>query len=266
MSPEFWGPLVATGVVVGFLAGLFGMGGGAIIIPALLFVFGQHHFDPATIAHQAVATSLGCILLGSISSLREHHAHGAVEWRIVRSLTPGIVAGGLLGPLIVAHLSGRSVRVAFMAFLIYTSINMLRPRPPAPGRDLPGPAGMLLAGTALGGISAMVGVGGAAISVPFMVWCNVRMHAAIGTSSALGFPIALAGVAGYIISGWGKTGLAPHSLGYVHLPSMLVLSAMSMLVAPLGARVAHRLPVSSLRKWFALLLIAITLRMAVGMF
>lgn len=263
LSLGFWLPLLLVGLLVGFIAGLFGMGGGAVIIPALLFVFGAQHFAPSTVMHQAVATSLACILLASITSMREHHHHEAVVWSIVRRMAPGIVLGGLVGTHFVARLPASALKVLFMLFLLYVSANMLRPRStPNPSRDLPGPIGMSFAGAGIGFVSSLVGIGGAAMSVPFMVFCNVTIHRAIGTSAALGFPIAAAGTLGYVLSGWGHPDLAPSSLGYVHVPAVVALSAMSMLVAPLGARAAHRLPVDTLRKIYALFLLLVTARMA----
>jgi len=267
LSLGFWLPLLGVGLVVGFIAGLFGMGGGAVIIPALLFVFGAQHFPPEAAMHQAVATSLACILLASITSMFEHHQHGAVDWTVVRRLAPGIVAGGLLGTTLVSQLPTATLKLLFMVFLLYVSINMLRPKAaPNAARELPGRAGMSLAGGVIGFVSALVGIGGAAISVPFMVFCNVRIHRAIGTSAALGFPIAASGTVGYVLGGWHQPGLAPYSLGYVHLPSVAALSAMSMLVAPMGARAAHRLPVGTLRKVYALFLLLVTARMAATLF
>ena len=256
---------LGVGVFVGFLAGLLGMGGGAVLIPALIFTLEAQHVPDVHVMHQALGTSLACILFGSISSLREHHAHGAVKWDIVVRLTPGILLGGFLGSVLVAHLPTHALKIIFMIFLLYVSTNLLLNIRPKARRPLPGPFGMHLTGFIIGGLGGLVGIGGAAISVPFLTWCNVTMHNAIGTSAALGFPIALIGSIGYAINGYGVPNLPPHSFGYIYLPALIGISAMSILIAPLGAKTAHRLPVKTLRRVFALFLYAVTAKMAMSL-
>ena len=263
---EFWLLYLATGVFAGFLAGLLGVGGGLVIVPVLALIFAAQHFPDGQIMHLALGTSLASILFTSVSSLRAHHAHGAVKWRVVRGITPGIIAGTLAGTVVAAQLSSLFLKVFFVVFLYYVATQMVLNIRPKPSRELPGAAGMFGAGGVIGAVSSLVGIGGGTLSVPFMTWCNVKMHQAIGTSAAIGFPIAAAGAVGYIVNGWMLEMLPAHSLGFVYLPALAGLVVASVLTAPFGARLAHRLPVDRLKKFFALLLYVLGTRMLVSLF
>lgn len=254
------------GLFAGILAGLLGVGGGLIIVPVLIFIFAAQHFSEASIIHMALGTSLASIMFTSLSSMRAHHAHGAVNWQIVRTITPGIVTGTLLGSVLAAHLSAHFLKVFFVVFLFYVATQMLLNIKPKPARELPRWPGMFAAGNIIGGISSLVGIGGGTLSVPFMTWCNVKMHQAIGTSAAIGFPIAVAGAVGYVANGWSATDLPHYSLGYVYLPALAGVVLASILTAPLGAKLAHRLPVSQLKRLFAILLYGMGAKMAWGLF
>lgn len=256
---------LATGVAAGFLAGLLGVGGGLLIVPMLTFIFEAQHFPQDQVIHLALGTSLASIIFTSISSVRAHHAHGAVQWSTVRDITPGILTGTFLGSLIAAHLSTHFLKVFFVCFMFYVGTQMLLNLRPKPTRQLPGRAGLFAVGNIIGGVSALVGIGGGSLSVPFMAWCNVSMHRAVATSAAIGFPIAIAGAAGYMTGGHNATAL-PHTVGFVHLPALGGLVAASVLVAPLGAKLAHRLPVAKLKKIFALLLYILGTKMAFSLF
>ena len=263
---EFWLLYVATGIFAGFLAGLLGVGGGLVIVPVLAFIFAAQGFPAAQIMHLALGTSLASIMFTSISSLRTHHAHGAVNWRVVRGITPGIVAGTLGGTVVAAQLSTTFLKMFFVVFLYYVATQMILNIKPKPSRELPGKAGMFGAGSVIGAVSSLVGIGGGTLSVPFMTWCNVKLHQAIGTSAAIGFPIAAAGAAGYVANGWALGTLPAYSLGFVYLPALAGLAVASVLTAPFGARLAHRLPVARLKKFFALLLYVLGTRMLFSLF
>ena len=262
---EFWLLYLAGGVAAGFLAGLLGVGGGLIVVPVLTFIFAAQHFPDAYVQHLALGTSLASIMFTSISSFRAHHAHGAVDWHIVRGVTPGIVAGTLAGSVVAAHLSSHFLKAFFVVFIYYVGAQMLLDIKPKGSRQLPGLAGLSAAGGFIGGISSLVGIGGGTMSVPFMTWCNVKLHHAIGTSAAIGFPIAAAGAVGYVANGWGNASLPQYSLGFVYLPALAGLVFASVLVAPFGAKLAHRLPVGALKKIFAALLFVLGTRMLVGL-
>lgn len=263
---EFWLFYLATGAFAGFLAGLLGVGGGLVIVPVLVFIFAAQGFPAAHLMHFALGTSLASIMFTSVSSLRAHHAHGAVEWRVVRGIAPGIVAGTLLGTLLAAQLSTFFLKVFFIVFIYYVAAQMLLNIKPKPSRQIPGLAGLFAAGGVIGGVSSLVGIGGGTLSVPFMTWCNIKLHQAIGTSAAIGFPIAAAGALGFVLNGVRVEGLPAYSWGFVSLPALAGLVVASMATAPFGARLAHRLPVARLKKIFAVLLLVLGTRMLVGLF
>jgi uncharacterized membrane protein YfcA len=249
--------LLAIGCVVGFLAGLLGVGGAMTMIPVLTAIFASEGFPPEHTVHIAVATSLATIMFTSLSSMRAHARRGAVLWRVMWALVPGIVAGSFVGPQIVAAMSSAFVATLFAAFTGIAGAQMLLNREPKAARELPGKPGLFGVGALIGVVSSMVGAGGAFISVPFMIWCNVRVHNAVATSAAIGFPISAAGTLGYVIAGLRQPTLPPLTVGYVNLPALAGIVIASMLTAPLGARLAHRWPVLKLRRAFAFLLFAI---------
>ena len=248
-----WAAYLVLGLFAGFVAGLFGVGGGLIIVPVLTFIFAAHHFSEQYVMHLALGTALASIIFTSISSLRAHHAHAAVNWKVWREITPGIVIGTLLGSVLAAYLSADFLKAFFVVFVFYVGTQMLLDIKPKPARALPGLFGMFVTGTIIGAVSSLVGIGGGTLSVPFMTWCNIKLHQAIGTSAAIGLPIAVAGAVGYIANGLAVTELPQYSLGFVYLPALAAIVAASVLTAPLGAKLAHRLPVKKLKKLFALL-------------
>jgi len=254
MDPTLVAMLLVLGAVVGFAAGLLGIGGGMLMVPFLTLLFTAQKFAPQHIVHMAIATSLATIMFTSISSVRAHHKRGAVLWPVALRLAPGILVGSLAGAQVASALPTRTLALVFALFVGFSATQMLLDRKPKPSRQLPGTAGMFGAGGAIGVASAIVGAGGGFLSVPFMTWCNVRIHNAVATSAALGFPIAAAGTAGYVIAGWHLTGITPGAVGYIHVPALLTLAAASVLTAPLGARVAHALDTRRLKRVFALLL------------
>lgn len=265
MAMEWWLGYLAIGAVVGFLAGLLGIGGGAIIVPLLVMLFTAQGLPKANVLHLAVGTSMASILFTSASSVRAHAARGALRWDIVRMVTPGIIVGGLLGAYVTGFLSTSGFALFFAGFVYVAASNMLLDRKPKPGRELPGPLGMFLVGAGISGVSAAAAIGGAVMTVPFLLYCNVPMLQAIGTAAIFGFPIALAGSIGFIAIGYNAPDLPPHSFGYIYLPALAGLTIASMLVAPLGAAVAHRMPTVLLKRIFAVLLMVLATRMLVAL-
>ncbi|MBB4844843.1 putative membrane protein YfcA [Paucibacter oligotrophus] len=261
---------LALGALAGVLAGLLGVGGGIVIVPLLLLIFGGLPWGEAQaaslapIAHMALGTSLASIVFTSVASVRAHHRRGAVDWPLVRRMSPGLVLGTLAGSWLAGQLSTPWLKSLFVAFAFYVGIQMLLNYRPAPGRELPGPLGLHAAGGGIGVFSALVGIGGGSLAVPLMSWCNVPLHRAIASSAAMGFPIALAGALGFIVNGLlaqaGGQVLPPLSLGYVYLPALAAIALGSVLTAPLGARLAHALPVARLKRLFALLLLLLGTR------
>lgn len=249
--------LLVLGAAVGFAAGLLGIGGGMLLVPFITLLLTLKGFPKEHVIHMAIATSLATIMFTSISSVRAHHARGAVRWDIVRLLAPGILAGSWIGPWIGAQMNASALALAFAVFVSFSAVQMLLDRKPAAARNLPGTPGMFAAGGVIGTLSGLVGAGGGFASVPFMTWCNVRIHNAVATSAALGFPIALAGTLSNIYHGMHEPSLPSGSLGFIYLPALLVVSLASVMTAPLGAKTAHSLPVRSLKKVFSLLLLAL---------
>lgn len=252
---------LCCGAVVGVLAGLLGVGGGTVIVPMLLVIFPREGIPPQYVQQLALGTSLASIMFTSVSSAWSHHKRDAVIWKIFREITPGILLGTFFGGLIATHLPTLFLKLFFICFLFLISAKMLSKYQPQGDRNMPGLIGTILAGMVIGLVSSFVGIGGGSLSVPFMAYCNVPMHAAVGTSAAIGFPIAVAGTLGYVVGGWGRPDLPPYCLGFVHLYALAGIAAASMLTAPLGARLSHALPTGKLKKIFAVFLILIGLKM-----
>jgi uncharacterized membrane protein YfcA len=256
--------LLASGALAGTLAGLLGIGGGVIIVPTIALVFEHQGQDPAVIMHVAIGTSLATIVMTSLSSIRAHQHRGAILWPIFRVITPGILLGGVLGAVIADRVPGETLKIVFALFILVVAAQMASGLATKPHRRLPPSPGMFGAGTIIGSISALMGVGGGSMSVPFLTWCNVSVRNAVATSAAIGLPIALAGTAGFVVSGWNATSRPELSVGYVNLPAFLGIVMASMATAPLGAWLAHRVPELVLKRTFAALLTVISLRLLLG--
>ena len=255
IEPILIAELALLGVGTGFLAGLLGIGGGMLMVPFLTIILGNRGVPADLAVKMAIATSMATIIFTSISSVRAHHKRGAVRWDIVRRLAPGIVIGSLIGSLgVFSLLKGTALAIFFALFVGFSATQMVLDKRPKPTRQMPGTGGQLAAGGVIGFVSGLVGAGGGFISVPFMTWCNVAIHSAVATSAALGFPIAVANVVGYIASGSSVQGLPPGSFGYIWLPALVVIAVCSFFTAPLGAKAAHNLPVKKLKRVFASIL------------
>ncbi|OGS91540.1 MAG: hypothetical protein A2Z95_09700 [Gallionellales bacterium GWA2_60_18] len=258
---EWYAAYLTLGAITGFLAGLFGVGGGLVLVPVLLMLYDAQRFGAEYTLHLALGTSMATIIFTSLSSLRKHHQHGAVNWQVVRRITPGILLGTALGALFASSIPARGLGIFFTLFVYFAAAQILLGKTPHPSRQLPGTAGMTFAGTLTGWISSLVSIGGGTIIVPFLIWCNVPIRHAIGTASAIGFPIAVGGTLGYIAGGAHTGGLPEMHLGYVYLPALFWVALASVLTAPLGAKAAHRMKVELLRKLFAVLLIVLATKL-----
>lgn len=252
------------GAIAGVLAGLLGVGGGLVIVPMLTYAFTVEGIPHQHILHMALGTSLATIIFTAISSLSAHHRRGAVLWQIVTRTTPGILVGTFCGSWVAAQLSTDFLKVFFSFFLLFVGTQMLLDFKPKAARELPGIPGMFGAGNVIGIFSSLVGIGGGTLSVPFMLYHNVPLHTAIGTSAAIGLPIAVSGTIGYIVNGLGQEGLPALSLGYIHLTGLCGVAIASFTTAPLGAKLAHSLPVKKLKRFFAILLYVVGARMLYG--
>lgn len=258
---------LALGAFVGFFAGLFGIGGGLVMVPMLVWMFETQHLGGAQAFHLALGTSMAAILFTSLASARTHHGHGAVNFVIVRQITPGLLLGTLAGAALAGRVSALPLTLFFAVFVYVSAAQMLLQLKPQPARTLPGTVFMTLIGGVIGAISSLVSVGGGVMSVPFMLRHNVPLKQAIGTSAALGFPIALGGTLGYMATGQTYAASLPAgTLGFVYLPALAGLALGSMPTTVLGARAAHRLPLALLRRGFALLLFVLASRLVLKFF
>lgn len=270
---EFLLYLIA-GALAGVLSGLFGVGGGIIIVPILVVLFTQHGFAPAHIMHIALGTSLATIIFTSLSSARAHHKRGNVDWRMFRQLAPLVVVGTLLGSLLAAQMNSQLLKLIFAFFLLGVALQLLI-SPTAKSSASPQSAVSSRpwmnrgAGLLIGVASSLVGIGGGTITVPYLIYCGEQVRRAIGTSSAIGLPIAVAGSVGYIVNGMAASQhahavLPAMSLGFIYLPAFAGIALASMLTAPLGTSLAQRLPVVTLKRLFAVLLIVVGAKMLWG--
>jgi uncharacterized membrane protein YfcA len=258
---QWWLAYLAIGSVVGFFAGLLGIGGGMVMVPMLAWAFTAQGLAAEHIVHLALGTSMATIMFTSVSSMRAHHAHDAVDWKVARGMAPGILTGSFLAALAAGLIPTRPLAVMFTMLVFYAATQILFDLRPKRSRELPGPTGVFAAGAGIGAISSLLAAGGAFMCIPFLVWCSVPVRRAIGTAAAVGLPIAVAGTAGYVLQGLRVAGLPAATLGYVYLPALALVVITSMLAAPIGARVAHRVPVKRLRIVFAAVLYALAARM-----
>ncbi|TAK89823.1 MAG: sulfite exporter TauE/SafE family protein [Burkholderiaceae bacterium] len=255
----------ALGLVSGFFAGLLGIGGGLIMVPVLSLLFQAQGFEHAHVLHLALGTSMAAIVFSALASVRTHARHAAVDWNLMRTITPGILLGTALGTVLARHIPTRELALFFAAFTLLIALQMALNFKPAPHRQLPGPFGQRAMGLLIGTLSSLVAIGGGALTVPYLIWCNVPAHRAIGTSAAIGLPLAIGGTLGYIANGWNAAPLPPFALGFVYLPALACLLAASMVTAPLGARTTHRLPVATIKRIFSLVLIVLAVKMVGGL-
>jgi uncharacterized membrane protein YfcA len=245
---------LALGSLTGWLGGLFGIGGGLLLVPVLAFLFQAQGMPASHLLQLSLGSAMGIILFTSLASLRKHHQLGGVHWPTFRALTPGILLGTGFGTWIAAQVPASFLAIFFACFVYLVAGQMWLGSKPPPARRLPGTAGMTAFGIITGSLSSLVSIGGGTFVVPFLVWCNVPLRNAIGTASATGFPLAAGASLGYAIGGWDVSGLpAPHA-GFGYLPAIFWTGLASLFTAPIGARLAHRLDVEKLRKLFALLL------------
>jgi uncharacterized protein len=258
--------LLILGAFTGLFAGLFGIGGGGIMVPMLTILFAHQQFPSEHIMHMALATSMAAIVPTALASLRAHHQHNAVLWPVVIKITPGILLGTFAGTFLASYLSIKPLAIFFSCFMAFIAVQMVLNRKPQPSRQLPGAVALSAAGSGIGAISALVAIGGGTLTVPFLVWCNVALPTAIGTSAGVGLPIALSGAAGYWLNGIGVEGLPAKTLGYIYWPAVLAMASMSFLTAPVGAKLAHRLPIPLLKKAFAVLLVCLSIQMLLTVF
>ncbi|GGW60974.1 sulfite exporter TauE/SafE family protein [Alishewanella tabrizica] len=261
MAVEWIMAFLALGVFAGFMAGLLGIGGGGIMVPMLTTIFLAMGLAPDYVVHLALGTSMASIVMTSISSMRAHHAKGGVLWPTVKAMAPGVILGTFAATFLAAHISGQHLAIFFAVFMGYVALNMLRPKTAVSTEAKTIGKGELAAvGSGIGAVSALVSIGGGSLTVPYLSWRGMPLKQAIGTSAAVGLPISFAGALGYLLHSQPGVDL-PYAVGMVYLPGVLLMSIASFTTAPFGASLAHKLPVATLKKVFAVLLLLLSTKM-----
>lgn len=252
---------IALGGFVGFMGGLLGVGGGGILVPLLASIFVYQGIGGDDVVHLSLGTSLMCMIISSTASVRAHAARDAVVWKVVVGMAPGIILGALLSSQIAANLNSAYIALFFALFMALVAVQMFVNWKPKPSLKPVTVGGLLAIGTAIGSISALAAVGGGFLTVTYLNYKNIGMKRAVGTSAAIGFPIAIAGTIGYMISGWSKTLNDPYTIGFIYLPAFFAIAIASSIAAPYGARWSHRLPEAYLKKIFAVISLILSLKM-----
>ena len=266
MNIYFLFSFLALGAFTGIFAGLFGIGGGGIMVPILTYIFMKLAFPTEHIVHMALATSMTAIVPTAIASLRAHNARNAVLWSVVLKITPGILLGTFAGTFLAAYLTTKPLAIFFSCFMAIIALQLLFNAKPKPSRQLPNTLALNAVGSGIGGISALVAIGGGTMTVPFLMWCNIALPVAIGTSAAVGLPIAFSGAVGYVVNGWSVANLPDYTLGFMYYPAVIMMASASFFTAPIGAKLAHTLPIPLLKKLFALLQISLSVQMLYTVF
>lgn len=249
------------GSISGVLAGLFGIGGGVVLVPFFLWLFTKQGFPQDTVMHTAIATSLATIIITSISSVTAHHRLGSLLWDIVAKLTPGVFIGAIIGAALADHLPADSLRMFFAVYLFFVGVEMAFQWQPKRAKEQASSVVLRFSGVVIGILSSILGIGGGTLTVPLLSRFNVPMRNAVAVSSACGLPIAISGTISFAVLGWNKPGLSEGSIGYIYWPAFVGIVLTSTLMAPVGAKLAHKLPTKSLKRFFSLLVLAITLKM-----
>lgn len=251
---------IAVGAVAGFLAGLLGVGGGIVIVPMLSYVFLQQGYSAESVVHLAVGTSIATIAVTSMSALRAHHRRGSVEWAVFRNLAPWLVVGAVVGGAVADYFSTRQLLLLLAALELFVATQLAFSFGMSTGRSMPSRLGLAVMGLTVGSISTTAGVGGGVLLVPLFLWFSMPIRTAVGTSSACGFPISVAGGLVFLSYGFTESVHEAWSFGYVHLPAFIGIALASVVAAPFGVSAAHRLPIRWLRRVFAVFLFILAAR------
>ncbi|GAA4359594.1 sulfite exporter TauE/SafE family protein [Kangiella marina] len=254
---------VALGLFNGVLAGLLGIGGGMVIVPSMIWLAPQLGVPAEHVMHVALGTSMATICFIALSSARSHYRRGSVSVPLLKVLIPGIAIGGLLGAILAKYMNTAWLAWTFSIFAILVGIKLLSGvNPEAKGEKTQGKQ-RLPAGVVMGAVSSLVGIGGGSVVVPYLLYHKEKLVVAIGTAAACGLPLAIMAAAGYIITGWGTDSLPVNHIGYVYWPAMIAIAIGSMLTAPFGAYLAHRLPTKVIKRIFAVLLIVVAIKIII---
>ncbi|MCD1598988.1 sulfite exporter TauE/SafE family protein [Rheinheimera aquimaris] len=260
MAIEWILAFLALGCFAGVMAGLLGIGGGGIMVPLLTSIFLAQGIAPEAVVHLALGTSMATIVMTSLSSMRAHHARAGVLWPVVKAMAPGVIVGTFAATFVAARISSLYLAGFFALFMGYVAFTMLRAKTPTAGGKTAGKAELATVGAGIGAVSALVSIGGGSLTVPYLSWRSIDIKKAIGTSAAVGLPISVAGTAGYLLNSQSAAEL-PFTVGLVYVPAVVLMSAASFVCAPLGAKLAHKLPVATLKRLFGILLLLLSLKM-----
>jgi uncharacterized membrane protein YfcA len=266
MSLELIVIFALLGAFVGIMAGLLGIGGGGILVPIFTSIFIYQQFPLEQVVHVALGTSMACIMVTSFSSLRAHHANGGVIWPLVKVMAPVIIVGTFAATFVAAQLSSKVLAVFFAIFMAYVASQMFRSKPVQASSALAGKLELSLVAAFIGAISALVSIGGGSLSVPYLTWRNLDIRKAIGTSAALGLPIAVTGTLGYVINGIHSGIILPHTIGFVYWPAFLLVMVPSYFTAKIGAGLTQSLPVKTLKRIFGVLLLLLSIKMVFSVY
>jgi uncharacterized membrane protein YfcA len=261
MSIELVIAFIALGAVVGVMAGLLGIGGGGILVPTLTAIFIYQGVPKDSVVHLALGTSMACIILTSFSSMRAHHANGAIIWPLAKTMTLGMIIGTLSATFLIPYLSSKALAIFFSVFMGYVALQMFRNTQPQAVTGEISTTELRLVTLGIGATSALVSIGGGSLTVPYLTWRNINIRNAIATSAALGFAISIAGTLGYLINGIKAEGMTADTWGYIYLPAVLLVAIPSYFTAPQGAKLTQKLPVKTLKKIFGVLLVILSLKM-----
>lgn len=252
---------IVLGAFVGFMAGLLGLGGGGILVPLLASIFTLQDMSADNVVHLALGTSLACMIISSTASIRAHASRGAIMWRVVGGMAPGIIAGAFLAAHTATKLNPVYITIFFALFMALIALQIFFNWQPKPSKKSTTFRGLLMTGAGIGYVSALAASGGGFLTVTYLSYKNLDIKRAIGTSAAIGLPIAVTGTAGYMMSGWSITLSNPYTLGFIYMPAFLAISIASAIAAHYGAHCSHRLPEASLKKTFAVISLLLSIKM-----
>ncbi|NMH64798.1 sulfite exporter TauE/SafE family protein [Shewanella salipaludis] len=252
---------LVLGALVGFLAGLLGIGGGLLVVPALIYLLPSVGINAEQLPHIAIATSLAAIILTSSSSARAHYNRGNIPWALFKPMMPGIIVGALAAAFISEQIPAHRLQQGFALFVLLMSAQMAFPRKAEAGRSLPGTWVLFWVSVSIALLAGMMGIGGGVLLVPFLTWCGLQMRHAVGFSAMTGLLISLVGSLGYVLAGADVPGLPQWTLGFIYLPALLGIVLTSMLMAPVGVRAASHWPTLVLKRIFAVLLFSLGLKL-----
>ncbi|OQW41249.1 MAG: hypothetical protein A4S08_02670 [Proteobacteria bacterium SG_bin4] len=252
---------MALGAIAGFIAGLLGFGGGGMLVPLLASIFTMQGMSTDNVVHLALGTSLACMIISSTASIRAHAFRGTVMWRAAGGMAPGIVIGAFLSAHAATNLNSTFIAVFFALFMALIALQMFVNWQPEPSKQPITLRGLLAAGVGIGSVSALTAVGGGFLTVAYLSYKSLDIKTAIGTSAAIGFPLAIAGTASYMISGWSITLSNPYTLGFIYMPAFLAVSIAGAIAAHYSARCSHRLPEAFLKKALAIISLLLSIKM-----